>query len=88
MPDITAGRKITAVAMTEADAGSDLASMRTTARKIAGGYVLNGAKMFITNGVHGDLYFVAAKSGEAGRNRRSRCSRSRRARPASASPAR
>ena len=69
MPDIIAGRKITAVAMTEADAGSDLASMRTTARKIAGGYVLNGAKMFITNGVHGDLYFVAAKTGEAGRNR-------------------
>jgi acyl-CoA dehydrogenase len=69
MPDITAGRKITAVAMTEADAGSDLAAMRTSARKIRGGYVLNGAKMFITNGVHGDLVFVAAKSGEAGRNR-------------------
>jgi acyl-CoA dehydrogenase len=69
MPDITAGRRITAVAMTEADAGSDLASMRTTARKVDGGYVLNGAKMFITNGVHGDLVFVAAKSGEAGRNR-------------------
>jgi acyl-CoA dehydrogenase len=68
MPDICAGRKITAVAMTEPDAGSDLASMRTTARKTAGGYVLNGSKMFITNGVHGDLYFVAAKSGEAGRN--------------------
>ena len=57
MPDITAGRKITAVAMTEPDAGSDLASMRTTARKVAGGYVLNGSKMFITNGVHGDLIF-------------------------------
>jgi acyl-CoA dehydrogenase len=42
--------------------------MRTTARKVAGGFVLNGAKMFITNGVHGDLYFVAAKSGEPGRN--------------------
>ena len=42
--------------MTEPDAGSDLASMRTTARKVAGGYVLNGSKMFITNGVHGDLY--------------------------------
>ena len=69
MPDITAGRKITAVAMTEPDAGSDLASMRTSARRSAGGYVLNGAKMFITNGVHGDLYFVAAKSGEPGRNR-------------------
>jgi len=69
MPDITAGRRITAVAMTEADAGSDLASMRTSARKATGGYVLNGTKMFITNGVHGDLYFVAAKSGDAGRNR-------------------
>ena len=68
MPDICAGRKITAVAMTEPDAGSDLASMRTTARKVAGGYVLNGSKMFITNGVHADLYFVAAKAGEAGRN--------------------
>jgi acyl-CoA dehydrogenase len=69
MPDITSGRKITAVAMTEADAGSDLASMRTSARKVDGGYRLNGAKMFITNGVYGDLYFVAAKTGEPGRNR-------------------
>jgi acyl-CoA dehydrogenase len=68
MPDITAGRKITAVAMTEADAGSDLASMRTTARKVSGGFVLNGSKMFITNGAHGDLVFVAAKSGETGRS--------------------
>jgi acyl-CoA dehydrogenase len=42
--------------------------MRTTAKRVAGGYVLNGAKMFITNGVHGDLYFVAAKTGEAGRS--------------------
>jgi acyl-CoA dehydrogenase len=70
MPDITAGRKITAVAMTEADAGSDLASMRSNARKVDGGYLLNGAKMFITNGVHGDLYFVAAKTGEARRSHR------------------
>mgnify|MGYP001415314321 CR=1 FL=1 len=68
MPGITTGRTITAVAMTEADAGSDLASMRTSARKVAGGYRLNGAKMFITNGVHGDLTFVAAKTGEPGRN--------------------
>jgi acyl-CoA dehydrogenase len=43
--------------------------MRTTARKVAGGYMLNGAKMFITNGVHGDLYFVAAKTGDTSRNR-------------------
>jgi acyl-CoA dehydrogenase len=69
LPDIIAGRKICAVAMTEADAGSDLASMRSTARRVAGGYRLTGSKMFITNGVHGDVYFVAAKTGEPGRNR-------------------
>ena len=68
MPDIIAGRKITAVAMTEPDAGSDLASMRTTARREGNEWVLNGTKMFITNGVYGDLYFVAAKTGEPGRN--------------------
>jgi acyl-CoA dehydrogenase len=67
MPDITAGRKITAVAMTEPDAGSDLASMRTTARKTSGGYLINGAKTFITNGALGDLIFVAAKTGAPGR---------------------
>ena len=70
MPDIVAGRRIAAVAMTEADAGSDLASMRTTARRDGDGWLLNGGKMFITNGVHGDLFFVAAKTGEAGRNHR------------------
>ena len=69
MPDIIAGNKICAVAMTEADAGSDLASMRSTAQPADGGYVLNGAKMYITNGVHGDIYFVAAKTGDPGRNR-------------------
>jgi acyl-CoA dehydrogenase len=69
LPELIAGRKIAAVAMTEADAGSDLASMRTTARRDGDHWVLNGSKMFITNGVHGDLVFVAAKTGESGRNR-------------------
>ena len=68
MPDIVAGRRIAAVARTEPDAGSDLASMRTTARRDGDHWVLNGAKMFITNGVHGDIFFVAAKTGEVGRN--------------------
>ncbi|MBE0475459.1 acyl-CoA dehydrogenase family protein, partial [Rhodoferax sp.] len=68
MPDIVAGRRIAAVAMTEPDAGSDLASMRTTARRDGNEWVLNGAKMFITNGVHGEIFFVAAKTGEVGRN--------------------
>jgi acyl-CoA dehydrogenase len=69
MGDLIAGRKIAAVAMTEADAGSDLASMRTMARRTqqggVDGWVLNGSKMFITNGVHGDVFFVAAKTGGA-----------------------
>ena len=68
MPDIVAGKRIAAVAMTEPDAGSDLASMRTTARRNGGDWVLNGTKMFITNGVHGDIFFVAAKTGDTGRN--------------------
>ena len=70
MPDIIAGRSIAAVAMTEADAGSDLAGMRSTARRDGNAWVLNGSKMFITNGVYGDVYFVAAKTGEeSGRHR-------------------
>ena len=68
MPDLIAGRKIAAVAMTEPDAGSDLQSMRATARRVGDEWVLNGTKMFITNGVHADVYFVAMKTGEPGRN--------------------
>jgi len=69
MPDLVAGKKIAAVAMTEAGAGSDLASMRMTARRDGNEWVLDGSKMFITNGIHADLYFVAAKTGAPGRNR-------------------
>jgi acyl-CoA dehydrogenase len=58
-----AGELITAVAITEPGAGSDVAGIRTTARREGDHWVLNGTKMFITNGVHADLYFVAAKSG-------------------------
>jgi acyl-CoA dehydrogenase len=60
---VTAGEAICAVAITEPGAGSDVASIRTRARKDGGDWVLDGNKMFITNGVHADLYFVAAKSG-------------------------
>ncbi|UUP19932.1 acyl-CoA dehydrogenase family protein [Nitratireductor thuwali] len=62
MPGITAGETITAVAVTEPGAGSDVAGMRTRAVQHGSDWVLNGTKMFITNGVHGDLYFVAAKT--------------------------
>jgi acyl-CoA dehydrogenase len=64
MPKIVSGEAICAVGVTEPDVGSDVKGIRTTARKTDAGYVLNGAKMFITNGVHADLYCVAAKTGE------------------------
>jgi acyl-CoA dehydrogenase len=62
MPDVIAGKKIVGVAVTEPDVGSDVAGMKTRAVKDGDDYVLNGSKMFITNGVHGDLFFVAAKT--------------------------
>jgi len=62
MPDIVAGRKIVAVAVTEPGAGSDVKGIRTSARREGDHYVLNGTKMFITNGVHADLYCVAVRS--------------------------
>jgi acyl-CoA dehydrogenase len=66
MRKVVAGEAICAVAVTEPDAGSDVKSIRTTAEERDGGFVLNGAKMFITNGVHADLYCVAAKTGAVG----------------------
>ncbi len=61
MPRLISGETICAVAVTEPSAGSDVKAMRTTARREGGEYVLDGTKMFITNGVHGDLYCVAAR---------------------------
>ena len=65
MPDVIAGKTITAVGITEPGAGSDVAGMRMTAKREGDEWVLNGTKMFITNGVHANLYFVAAKTGTA-----------------------
>ena len=65
MPGVTAGRTITAVGITESGAGSDVAGLKTTARRDGDEWVLNGSKLFITNGVHADLYFVAARTGTA-----------------------
>ena len=62
MPGITAGRTITAVGISEPGAGSDVAGIKTNARRVGNEWVLNGTKLFITNGVHADLYFIAAKT--------------------------
>ncbi|MGI8313645.1 acyl-CoA dehydrogenase family protein [Halobacillus mangrovi] len=62
LPKCTTGELITAIAMTEPGAGSDLASIRTTAVNSDGHYILNGEKTFITNGVHADLIVVVCKT--------------------------
>jgi acyl-CoA dehydrogenase len=62
LPGILRGEIVTAIAVTEANAGSDVARIRTSARRDGGDFVLEGTKMFITNGVHADLYFVAART--------------------------
>ena len=60
LPDIAAGRRLTAFALTEPTAGSDASAIRTTAEKVSGGYLLNGTKQFITNGGEAELYTVIA----------------------------
>ena len=69
---VISGELITAVGITEPGAGSDVAGIRTTARRegdaATGSWVLNGTKIFITNGVHANLYFIAAKTGTGKRD--------------------
>ena len=60
LPDIAAGKKLSAFALTESTAGSDASGIRTTAEKVEGGYLLNGTKQFITNGGEAELYTVIA----------------------------
>ena len=62
LPGICAGTSITAVAMTEPGAGSDLASIATTAIRSGDDYVVNGSKTFITNGINADLVITAVKT--------------------------
>jgi acyl-CoA dehydrogenase len=58
--------KIAALGITEPDAGSDVASIRTLANKVDGGYVVNGSKTFITNGVRADYVVTAVKTTDKG----------------------
>ena len=60
-PMIT-GEAVCAIGVTEPSGGSDVASIRTTAVKDGDSYVINGAKIFITNSVHADVFCVAAKT--------------------------
>ncbi len=62
MPPMCSGELIGAIAMTEPGAGSDLRGIRTTARPTGDGWVLNGAKTFITNGIYSGLVVVVART--------------------------
>ena len=64
LPGIASGELITAVAMTEPGAGSDLSGIRSSAKRDGDHYVVNGAKTFITNGVNADLVITAVRTGE------------------------
>ncbi len=61
LPDICAGRSLCCIAVTEPGGGSDVAAIKTRAVRDGDHYVLNGSKMFITNGAMADIYFVAAR---------------------------
>ena len=61
LPAICRGETLTAIAVTEPGGGSDVAAIRTRAAREGDDYVLNGSKMFITNGATADVFFVAAR---------------------------
>jgi len=65
LPRFCAGELIAAIGMTEPSGGSDLAALKTTAKKADGGWVVNGSKTFITNGDMADLVIVAARTDPA-----------------------
>ncbi|MDG1679574.1 MAG: acyl-CoA dehydrogenase [Tateyamaria sp.] len=62
LPKLASGEWIGCFGLTEPDAGSDPAGMKTTAKKVDGGYVLNGAKMWISNAPISDIFVIWAKS--------------------------
>ncbi|WAS91977.1 acyl-CoA dehydrogenase family protein [Nannocystis punicea] len=66
IPDVLAGRKISALAITEPSGGSDVANLKTVARRDGDHYVVHGSKTFITSGVRADHVTVAVRTGPPG----------------------
>lgn len=66
LPALASGEEIGAFALSESHSGSDAAGLKTTAKKVEGGYVLNGTKMWITSGGVAKTYIVMARTGEEG----------------------
>jgi acyl-CoA dehydrogenase len=66
LAEILSGDKISALAITEPSGGSDVANLKTTARREGDHYIVNGQKMFITSGFRADYYTVAVRTGGPG----------------------
>jgi len=66
IPQVLRGEKIAALAITEPGGGSDVAALRTTARRDGADYVINGEKVFITSGMRADFITVAVRTGDVG----------------------
>ncbi len=66
LPQILSGEKISALAITEPSGGSDVANLRTTARREGDHYVVNGSKTFITSGMRADFITLAVRTGGPG----------------------
>jgi acyl-CoA dehydrogenase len=66
LPKLASGEMLAGIALTEPGCGSDLKSLRTSARRDAGRFVINGAKTFITNGFSANLLVAAVRTGDAG----------------------
>ena len=66
VPEVLAGEKIAALAVTEPGGGSDVANLKTRAVRDGDDYVVNGSKTFITSGVRADYYTVAVRTGDPG----------------------
>ena len=62
LPGLASGERRGGLALSESDAGTDVQRLRTTAKRVEGGYVINGSKMWITNGRHGNTFVLAAKT--------------------------
>ena len=60
LSDVASGKRLAAFGLTEANAGSDAAGIRTEARKVGDDYILNGTKQWITNGGEAEIYSVIA----------------------------
>ncbi len=69
LPDLARGRRLGCYCLTEPTAGSDAGALRTTARDDGDRWILNGTKIFVTNGVEADVLIIYARTGEPARSR-------------------